>query len=172
MANTTTHVCSQEGPIQQLNAKVSMIYDDKKKVDSKMDDILKALYKSNEINSTKNAELETAFKSIEKMLSREAETKSKLSAVQDDIKKSVVDISLQVNNIETDVRYMKKDIKENTNTTNNLNKRVSVLEKVSYFVYALGALIAAIAIIVTYGHHLYSIAFGKSSTPDAIVEVP
>jgi tetrahydromethanopterin S-methyltransferase subunit B len=165
---TTSHTCAQEGPISALRADVEAMKKSNDKVEAKIDDILQALHLSNEGNKVKNTELYEAFKSIEKMLSSEAASRYELAQGQNKIQANLIDISYRVNKIETNVDYMKQDMVEAKSSTNALTRRVSVLEKVSYFVYALGAIIVAGSMILIYGSQLMDIIRAEPRAPTTV----
>ena len=170
MARTTTtiHPCAQEGPISALRTDVEAMKKSNDKVEAKIDDILQALHLSNEENKVKNTELYDAFKSIEKMLSSEAASRYELAQGQNKIQANLTDISYRVNKIETNVDYMKQDMVEAKSSTDVLTRRVSVLEKVSYFVYALGAIIVAGSMILIYGSQLMDIIRAEPRAPTTV----
>jgi len=163
--STLLHVCTQQGPISELKADVTTIKKTNDKVEAKIDDILQALHLSNEENKVKNKELYDAFKSIEKMLHNEAASRYELAQGQNKIQDNLTDISYRMNNIETNVSYMKQDMVEAKASTDILTKRVSILEKVSYFVYALGTLIVAVTMIIIYGAKVCDILWPNTGNP-------
>lgn len=170
MARTTTtiHHCAQEGPISALRTDVEAMKKSNDKVEAKIDDILQALHLSNEENKVKNTELYDAFKSIEKMLSSEAASRYELAQGQNKIQTNLTDISYRVNKIESNVDYMKQDMVEAKSSTNALTRRVSILEKVSYFVYALGTLIVSITMIIIYGAKVCDILWSDTNATPAV----
>ena len=172
MARTSTitkHACAQEGPISALRTDVEAMKKSNDKVEAKIDDILKALHLSNEENKVKNTELYDAFKSIEKMLSSEGlQVGYELAQGQRKIQTNLTDISYRVNKIESNVDYMKQDMVEAKSSTDVLTRRVSVLEKVSYFVYALGALIVSITMIIIYGAKVCDILWSDTNATPAV----
>ena len=171
MARTSTiptHNCSQEGPISALRTDVDAMKKSNDKVEAKIDDILQALHLSNEENKVKNTELYDAFKSIEKMLSSEAASRYELAQGQNKIQTNLTDISYRVNKIESNVDYMKQDMEEAKASTDGLTRRVSVLEKVSYFVYALGMLIVAVTMIIIYGAKVCDILWTDTNSAPTV----
>ena len=165
---TTIHPCAQEGPISALRADVEAMKKSNDKVEAKIDDILQALHLSNEGNKVKNTELYEAFKSIEKMLSSEAASRYELAQGQNKIQANLIDISYRVNKIESNVDYMKQDMVEAKTSTDVLTRRVSVLEKVSYFVYALGTLIVAMTMIIIYGAKVCDILWSDTNATPTV----
>lgn len=160
------HICRQEGPISELKTKVSVVDANTNKLSDKMDDILAALHQSNSDTKVKDAELYSSFKNIEGMLKSEIKSRQLMAEGQQEIHKNINNMSTRVNNIEHDVSNIKTDlsdtkrvIKENNEV---LTKRVSSLEKVFGYVYAFGAVVVAITLIIIYGHQLIQIIYPKS----------
>lgn len=173
-ANQEKHICKQEGSIAELRANMSNIKVEISKTDNKIDDILKALNRSNEANRVNDTELKTSFKAIERMLASEAEHKNKLSATQNKIEDSITNISNKVIKIENDISYIKEDLgitktaaKSNNDT---LITRVTSLEKVSYFVYAVGAVLMGLLTLLAYSNQLLGVFKTSDNTKVEKVE--
>lgn len=169
---TQIHMCSQEGPISELKANVAMVNTNTNKLESKIDDILVALHKSNEETKVKDTELYSAFKSIEKMLQAEVATRVSMVEGQQKIHENINIISTRVNNIEHDVSNIKTDLsdtKQNIKHNNEvLTKRVSNLERIFGYIYAFGAVVVSITLIIIYGNQLLNIIIPKQQESTTI----
>lgn len=161
-SKSNTHICRQEGIISELKARTNIMSSSVDKIESKMTDILEALHKSNESSTVKSVELYTSFKNIESMLVAEKTARKELVSGQQRIHDNINTISTRVNKIESDISNIKEDLTETKRVIKgdkeHLNKRISSLERVSHYVYAVGAIIVTITFIVIYGAQLYSIA--------------
>jgi chromosome segregation ATPase len=172
---TPAHMCRQEGTISELKTKVNVMDANTSKLSDKMDDILAALHQSNSDTKVKDAELYSSFKNIEGMLKSEIKSRQLMAEGQQEIHKNINSMSTRVNNIEHDVSNIKTDlgdtkrvIKENNEV---LTKRVSSLEKVFGYVYAFGAVVVAVTLIIIYGHQLMQIIYPKSvKAEDRVVQ--
>jgi len=164
-AKVSIHTCVQEGPISELKANVAMVSANTNKLESKIDDILVALHKSNEETKVKDTELYSAFKSIEKMLQTEVAARVSMVEGQQRIHENINNISTRVNNIEHDVSNIKYDLSDTKKVIKDNNevlvKRVSNLEKVFNYLYAIGGVVVAITFIIIYGNQLLNIILPK-----------
>lgn len=155
------YTCTQEGPIAELKARVTIMDKNATNVAAKMDDILSALHKNNEDNKVQDATLFASFRSIKDMLESEQEARTELSEGQRKIFENVNTIATRVNNIENDVSNIKVDVgatKEAVKANaEGFNRRISNLEKVSHFLYAFGAVVIAITLVIIYANQLAAI---------------
>lgn len=169
--NTTANkcpICYQEGLIGELKARVNTLTNNMDKIDHKTSDILTLLRTNNENNVIKQTELFQSFRSIEAMLMQEITARKDMSRGQQKISEDINEMAVRVNRIELDVSNMRSDLADTKRAIRDDNEhmttRVKHLEKVSYYVYALGAVIVAITFVIIYGAQLFRIVRPENDT--------
>lgn len=161
-------ICYQEGPIGELKARVNTLTNNMDKIDHKTSDILTLLRTNNENNVIKQTELFQSFRSIEAMLQQEIIARKDISKSQQKISEDINEMAVRVNRIELVVGNIRSDLADTKRAIRDDNEhmatRVRHLEKVSYYVYALGAVIVAITFVIIYGAQLFRIVKPENDT--------
>ena len=161
-------ICYQEGSIGELKARVNTLTNNMDKIDHKTSDILTLLRTNNENNVIKQTELFQSFRSIEAMLQQEIIARKDISKSQQKISEDINEMAVRVNRIELVVGNIRSDLADTKRAIRDDNEhmatRVRHLEKVSYYVYALGAVIVAITFVIIYGAQLFRIVKPENDT--------
>lgn len=156
----STYSCSQEGTISEIKTNVAMMQQHSDKLDSKLDDVLNALNESNQERKVHSAELHAAYKAVSQMLQDEREAREKQESIQAKISETINSIANRVGSIEFSVSNIKTEVKATKDAfsanSEKFEKRITKLERIEHFLYAIGVVVASIVIILIYADQMVS----------------